>query len=161
MIVRHKIVIAGLLYVMCLFAQYAVSQKANDFVYTQADGTQHTLFSLQSEMILVYFYDPTCEDCHELMSRLNMSDIVNRLIDRERLTVLAVYPEDDMEVWEPYVDVIPTVWINGYDKGAVINTEGLYTITSLPAVFLLDKEKNICLQTVAFKDIERELLKRE
>lgn len=158
---KYKIILLGLSFVVTLFAQESTLPKANDFVYTMADGTQHSLYTLQSEIVLLYFYDPTCEDCHQLMVDLNTSEVINQLIDSKRLSVLAVYPEEDMEVWEPYIDAIPSVWINGYDKGAVINTEGLYYMTSLPALYLLDKEKNICLHTTDFKDIERELLRRK
>ena len=138
-------------------AQHISLEKANNFVYTQVDGTQHTLYALQSEMVLLYFYDPTCEDCHELMEQLNVSGVVNEMIADNRLSVLAVYPEDDMGVWEPYLSHVPSTWINGYDKGAIVHSEGLYHFTSLPTLYLLDKEKNICVQTTSFDAVEQEL----
>lgn len=140
-------------------AQQPVFEKANDFVYTQADGEQSTLYALESEMLLLYFYDPTCEDCHALMEQLAASETVNQLIEENRLQILAVYPEDDMAEWKPYVSHIPPNWTNAYDDGARINMEGLYLFTSLPALYLLDGEKRICLQTTAFDDVERELKK--
>jgi thiol-disulfide isomerase/thioredoxin len=134
--------------------------KANDFVYTQANGVEGTLYTLESEILLLYFYDPTCEDCHELKEQLNTSEIVNQLIDEKRLVILSVYPEDDMDLWMPYTKQIPSNWINGYDKGATINVEGLFLLTSLPTLYLLDEEKNIVLQTTTFEDIEQELEKK-
>lgn len=133
--------------------------KANDFIYTQANGVEGTLYTLESEILLLYFYDPTCEDCHELMEQLNTSGIVNQLINEGRLQILAVYPEEDMDLWMPYVEQVPSNWINGYDKGATINVEGLFLLTSLPSLYLLDEEKNIILQTTTFDDIEQELKK--
>lgn len=160
MVVRWWVVILCLLFAEASYAQNETSEKANDFVYTLADGTQHTLYSLHSEMILLYFYDPTCEDCHELMEQMHASEIVSRLINNKRLLILAVYPEEDMEIWQPYADHVPSTWINGFDKGATINMGGLYNLTSLPAVYLLDDEKNVYLQTIDFKEIEQALERR-
>ena len=132
-------------------------ERANDFTYTLASGEQHTLYALRSDMVLLYFYDPTCEDCHLLMSQLEASTIVNRLIDDQKLTVLAVYPEDDTETWNKYADHIPPQWINGYDKGVKIHTEGIYLIKSFPTLYLLDKEKMICLKEMTFDELENKL----
>lgn len=160
MIARCWIILFCVWFAGICHAQHASLEKANNFVYTQADGTQHALYALQSEMILLYFYDPTCEECHALMEQLNESEFVNQLIADNRLSILAVYPEDDMEIWEPYVSRVPSTWINGYDKGATVHSEGLYFFISTPVLYLLDEEKNICIQTTSFEAIEQELMKK-
>jgi cytochrome oxidase Cu insertion factor (SCO1/SenC/PrrC family) len=132
-------------------------EKACDFTYTLASGKQGTLYALRSEWILLYFYDPTCEDCHALMERLKASETLKRLIGEKRIRVLAVYPEEDTAVWLEQAEQVPQTWINGYDKGAVIFTEGLYEMTSLPALYLLDRDKNIRLKTAAADEVENEL----
>ena len=142
------------------FAQQSESDsfgKANDFTYTLASGEQQTLYALRSELVLLYFYDPTCEDCHLLMSQLEASAIVNRLIDCKKLTVLAVYPEDDTETWNEYADHVPQQWINGYDKGIKIHSEGIYIINQFPTLYLLDKDKMILMKEMTFKELESEL----
>ena len=132
-------------------------ERANDFTYTLASGEQETLYSLKSETVLLYFYDPTCEDCHVLMSRLETSELINRLIDESLLTVLAVYPEEDTEIWNEYTCHVPQKWINGYDKGVKIHTEGIFFIKSFPALYLLDKDKMILLKEMSFNELENEL----
>ena len=132
-------------------------ERANDFTYTLASGEQHTLYALQSNMVLLYFYNPTCEDCHLLMSQLEASNIVNRLIDGKKLIVLAVYPDDDTETWNKYADHIPQQWINGYDKDIKILTEGIYLINRFPTLYLLDKDKMICKKDLTFKELENAL----
>jgi cytochrome oxidase Cu insertion factor (SCO1/SenC/PrrC family) len=132
-------------------------EKANDFTYTLASGKQGTLYALGSEWTLLYFYDPTCEDCHALMERLNASETLNRLMEEKRIRVLAVYPEEDTAVWLEQAEQVPQAWINGYDPGAVIHTEGLYRMTSLPALYLLDRDKNIRLKTASADEVEKEL----
>ena len=132
-------------------------EQANDFTYTLASGEQHTLYALQSDMVLLYFYDPTCDDCHLLMSQLETSNIVNRLIDCKKLTVLAVYPEDDIETWNEYADHIPPQWINGYDKGVKIHTEEIYIINQFPTLYLLNREKMVRMKEMTFAALESEL----
>ncbi|MDR1102521.1 MAG: redoxin domain-containing protein [Tannerella sp.] len=132
-------------------------ERASDFTYTLASGRQGTLYALRSEWILLYFYDPTCEDCHALRERLNASETLNRLIGEKRLRVLAVYPEDVTGEWREQAEEMPPTWINGYDRGAVINTDGLYLMTSLPALYLLDRDKNIRLETAKADEVEKEL----
>ena len=132
-------------------------EQANDFTYTLASGEQHTLYKLQSDMVLLYFYDPTCDDCHLLMNQLETSNIVNQLIDSKKLTVLAIYPEDDMEIWNEYADHIPPQWINGYDKGVKIHTEEIYIINQFPTLYLLDKDKMIRMKEMTFAALESEL----
>ncbi|MDR3261852.1 MAG: thioredoxin family protein [Tannerella sp.] len=141
-------------------AQQTVSappERATDFTYTLATDRQGTLYAIHSEWILLYFYDPTCEDCHALMERLNASEVINRLIEEKRLQVLAVYPEEDTEAWLEQAKHVPPAWVNGYDKGAVINTKGLYLIKTLPALYLLDRDKNIRLKEATAEEVENEL----
>jgi peroxiredoxin len=154
------VIILCLWYAGACLAQSPASgtpEKASDFTYTLASGKQGTLYALRSEWILLYFYDPACEDCHALMERLNGSKRLNRLIEAKRIRVLAVYPEDDTAVWIEQAEHVPRTWINGYDKGAVIHTEGLYRMTTLPALYLLDRHKNIRLKTATADEVEDEL----
>jgi peroxiredoxin len=132
-------------------------ERASDFTYTLASGRQGTLYALRSEWILLYFYDPTCEDCHALRERLNASETLNRLVGEKRLRVLAVYPDDADAAWLEQAEEMPPAWINGYDRGAAIHTGGLYRMTSLPALYLLDRDKNIRLQTAKADEVEKEL----
>ena len=132
-------------------------ERANDFTYTIVTGEQHTLYALRSELVLLYFYDPTCEDCHLLMSQLEASPVVNRLIETQKMTVLAVYPDDDTETWNVYTDHVPQHWINGYDKGVKILTEGLFLLKSFPTLYLLDKDKRIRMKEMTFSELENVL----
>ncbi|MDR0843801.1 MAG: thioredoxin family protein [Tannerella sp.] len=132
-------------------------QRANDFTYTLASEEQGTLYEIQSERTLLYFYNPTCEDCQLLMEQLSESDVINRLIANKRLTVLAVYPEEADDIWEEHAELVPKTWINGYDQEAKINIEGIYIITKFPALYLLDKDKNIILNETTLEEVVKQL----
>lgn len=133
------------------------SSKASDFVYTLPSGEQASLYALSSNHILLYFYDPTCEDCEALMKRLSASELLKRLIDKRELQVLAIYPDNDSTEWKKHAAHIPATWINGYDKQLTIIPEGNYMFRALPALYLLDRDKNILLREATTEAIEKEL----
>ncbi len=134
-------------------------EKAGDFVYTPASGEKGSLYALSSNWLLLYFYDPTCEDCQALMEKLSTSDVLNRLIAEGELQVLAIYPDNDSAQWKNYATHIPATWINGYDEHSTIILESNYMFRSLPALYLLDKEKYIRLQETTAEAVEKELKK--
>lgn len=53
--------------------------KAGNFTYTLGSGQKDSLYALTSEWILLYFYEPTCEDCRLLTEQIAGSEILNRL----------------------------------------------------------------------------------
>jgi hypothetical protein len=132
-------------------------EKANDFVCTLASGEDIRMYSLSAEALLLCFYDPSCEDCHALMKRLDASPLIKRLAGEKRLLMLAVYPEEDVALWKENSSHVPVGWINGYDPGVRIILDNLYDFTRLPALYLLDGQKRFLLKEATTEDIEREL----
>jgi len=51
---------------------------AGDFTYAQASGATATLHALTAPRVLVYFYDPTCEDCEALTRRIDRGHRIER-----------------------------------------------------------------------------------
>jgi hypothetical protein len=137
-----------------------VSEQASDFAYTLASGEVKRMYALSAEALLLCFYDPACEDCHALMKQLEDSPVVRQLIDEKRLLVLAVYPEEDVELWEENASHVPVGWINGYDPGVKIILNDLYDFTKLPTLYLLDGQKRYLLKDATAEDVERELAGR-
>ena len=41
---------------------------------------------------------------------------------------------------------MPNEWINGYDKGQLIDREKLYNVNAIPALYLLDKQKVVLVK---------------
>ena len=117
--------------------------KAGNFTYT-----------LGSEWILLYFYEPTCEDCRLLTEQIAGSEILNRLFAEKKLQVLAIYPDNDRELWKSHASHLPEQWINGYDEHLSIIPGSNYLFHSLPALYLLDKEKYIRLRETTLEAIE-------
>ena len=119
---------------------------ATDFAYTTASGTQGRLHTLSSEILILFFYNPGCADCRRVKELMSESAAVDALHKAGRLKVLALYPDKDLTEWKKYLPENPKWWISAYDKGAVIQTKGLYDLKAIPTLYLLDGNKRVALK---------------
>ena len=107
--------------------------------------------------MLVYFYDPTCEDCEALTRRLASSEPINRLIDEGQLQVLAICPDNDSAQWAAHAPYVPPRWINGYDRDLTVMPADGFLFRSLPALYVLDESKRFLLTEATAEEVERVL----
>lgn len=116
---------------------------ANDFTYTLKNGRTGTLHAINTDRILLFFSNPGCQNCKEIIDMLSASDHVTRLIDEGKLTVLNVYPDSDLTEWYGYMSHYPNSWINGFDAENILNSDKIYYIKAIPSLYLLDSEKRV------------------
>lgn len=136
-----------------------VGTRAANFSYTLASGKSHELYKLTSEYTLLIFSNPGCSTCEAVIERLTRSNEVNRALSlnnpgRTMLTILTVYPDEDLDEWLTYLPKMPATWVHGYDKGMKISREKLYDIRAIPTIFLLDKDKKVVLKDVSVDGVE-------
>lgn len=127
---------------------------ASDFTYTLHSGRQGRMHSICSPYTLLWFYDPDCEGCAAMLEAMKRSDILNHPKVLEHVTVLAVYPDEDIELWRSHRHRIPAAWTNAYDKKLVILTEELYDLKGMPTLYLLDRNKRVLLKDASVKEVE-------
>ena len=65
---------------------------------------------------------------------------------RTMLTILTVYPGENIGKWVDYLLQLPAEWIHAYDQGMVITKKNLYDIKAYPTLYLLDKNKKVILK---------------
>jgi hypothetical protein len=126
--------------------QNRLGQPANDFRYTLASGASGTLYGLQAEYVLLFINNPGCAMCREIREAITSSPMLSEMIERGRLKVLALYPDEDLTEWRDYRDHIPASWINAYDKGCVVREKSLYDLHAIPALYLLDSRKRVLVK---------------
>lgn len=126
--------------------QNRVGYKANDFRYTLASGKTGTLYGLQAEYVLLFINNPGCPMCREIREAITASPMLNEMIERGRLKVLALYPDEDLTEWRNYRDQIPPTWINAYDAGCVIRDRDLYNLNAIPSLYLFDRDKRVLVK---------------
>lgn len=121
---------------------------ANDFRYTLASGASGSLYGLRSPYTLLFFNNPGCPSCRETQQQLMESTFITRMIAEGHLTILAVYPDQDLDAWREYSKSFPKSWIYSYDKPLRIKNEELYDLKAIPTMYLLDKNKTVMLKDV-------------
>lgn len=128
-----------------------VGKKATNFNYTLASGETLSLYSIKSDYLLLIFFDPECSTCDAVIRQIRESESVNNAMKmnsptRTMLTVLTVYPGENLNVWLDYLPQLPAEWTNAYDQGMVITKKNLYDINTYPILYLLDKNKKVILK---------------
>ncbi len=136
-----------------------VGQKARNFAYTLPSGQSYTLYDLKSEYTLLMFSNPGCSTCEAVTKQLGQSKELSGALSlnspgRTMLTILTIYPDNDLEEWLAHLDKMPTAWIHGYDKGMKITHEKLYDIKAIPTLYLLDSNKNVILKDTSIESLE-------
>lgn len=136
-----------------------VGHTASDFTYTLQNGDSKKLSSLKSEYTILIFSNPDCATCAAATRMLANSEVINKALSlnspsRTMLTILTVYPDDDIEEWERHVPELPQNWVHSYDKGMNITTQKLYDIKAIPTIYLLDKNKKVILKDTTIDTLE-------
>lgn len=126
--------------------QNRLGQPANDFRYTLASGATGTLYGVKAEYVLVFISNPDCPMCREVREAITSSPMLSEMIERGRLKVLSIYPDEDLTAWRAYRGRIPADWIDGYDDGCVIRSTGSYDLSAIPALYLLDERKRVLVK---------------
>ncbi len=124
-----------------------IGTTAADFKYTLKNGRTGTLHQIKTEYLLLFFSNPECQNCQEIIDALANLPEITQLIDQKRLVVLNIYPDADLSEWYGYLSNYPENWINGYDQNLILNMQTIYNIRAIPSLYLLDNEKK-----VIFKD---------
>jgi len=148
------------MYLLELAKRNRVGEKAANFTYTLPNGKQSNLYSLVSDYTLIFFYNPGCNACEEIMGQLKSSLSIGYLMKENRIKILAVYPDEDLTEWKNYLSSFPKEWINSYDKGTHIMDKEIYDLKAIPTLFLLDKDKKVILKDTSF-DLLENLLRQK
>ena len=120
---------------------------ATDFRFRNKYGKIRKLYSINAEWTLLFFSNPGCEACMNIINVLKDNPVISGMVKDKRLAVVNVYIDEDVEAWRSYMPVYPEQWYNGYDPDMVIRNELLYDVRAIPSLYLLDRKKN-----VIFKD---------
>ena len=126
--------------------QNRLGMVANNFKYRLADGTTGYLHDIEANYTILMFNNPDCPMCRDIIDQIGASPLLNELQELERLKVIAVYPDSDLEAWHRYLDKMPRRWIVSYDEGCVIDSDDLYNISAIPALYLLDNKKRVLIK---------------
>lgn len=126
---------------------------ASDFVYTLKTGTRGRLHKISTDYTILFINNPGCHACAETIGQLRSAEVIEKLHKDSRLTILAIYPDEDLDEWKKHIKDFPEDWINGYDKEQTINNKELYDLKAIPTLYLLDENKVVLLKDATFSNI--------
>lgn len=116
----------------------APGTKAPDIVLTAPDGSLHHLFRDGSQAkILLLFYEPDCNVCHDMMERLRTDPALEKGIADDSLRLVAVYQGDDVGAWMEHASSLPPQWEVRHDARGIIDGDELFIVRATPTVYLL------------------------
>lgn len=132
-----------------------LGQKASNFTYTLNSGKQGTLYGISSEYTLLFFHNPGCHACGEISVEIQASPLLQKMLSDKKLTILTIYPDEDIAEWKNHLSEFPTQWINGYDKQQEIQNKSVYDLKAIPTLYLLDRDKNVILKDTTIPEINQ------
>ena len=120
--------------------------KAADFRFADRTGRIRHLYDVKADNIILFFSNPGCTACLDIINTLKSMPLVAQGIASGRLAVLNIYIDEDLKAWREYMPIYPKEWINGYDPNYVIRTDVLYNVRAIPSLYLLDKDKKVIMK---------------
>ena len=120
--------------------------KAADFRFADRTGRIRHLYDVKADNIILFFSNPGCTACLDIINTLKSMPLVAQGIASGRLAVLNIYIDEDLKAWREYMPIYPKEWINGYDPNYVIRTDVLYNVRAIPSLYLLDKDKRVIMK---------------
>ncbi len=108
---------------------------------------QIDLYSINSPLTVVIFWDHQCGHCQKTMPRLNvLYDSLNKI--GIKFEIYSVYTQDDWEGWKKYVREKKLKYMNVGNMHGKSNYRREYFFISTPQIYILDKNKRIKLKNI-------------
>ena len=129
---------------MCALAP--TGSVAPDFRFMDARGRVHHLHEVRAGATLLFFSNPGCYACLDIINTLQGVAGLDEWIRRGDFAVVNVYIDEDLDAWRAYEPNYPRNWLCGYDPDGLVRADRIYNIRAIPSLYLLDGDKRILLK---------------
>lgn len=129
---------------MCRTNTYG--SKVPDIRYKDIKGHAGTLYGVKADYTMLFFSNPGCESCKEIIKDVMSRGYVESMISDKRLAVVNIYIDEEVAKWRDYSHNYPSSWINGYDYTFSLRDSGDYDIRAIPSLYLLDSHKRVLMK---------------
>jgi thiol-disulfide isomerase/thioredoxin len=127
-----------------------IGKKAENMVMDSYKGIFVSLYDVEKDFTVLYFWEPNCGHCQEATPKLKA------YYDKPKdysLEVFAVCTTADKEKWTKYIEDNKLTWINGWDPKRISHFDFYYNVQSTPTIYVLDKDKKIIAKKLAVEEI--------
>lgn len=122
-----------------------------DFAFTDRGGKEHTLYHELGKPMILFFYDPECDDCHSTARELAADTAVNAALESGAVRLLAINPAS-ADGWRDIPQDFPPTWLDGNDDGVLDASEAFF-FSSFPSIYFLDAKGKVVLKDPSVSDI--------
>ena len=127
-----------------------IGKKAENLVMDSYNGIFVSLYDVEKDFTVLYFWEPNCGHCQEATPKLKV------YYDKPKdysLEVFAVCTTSERAKWTKYIEDNKLTWINGWDPKRSSHFDYYYNIQSTPTVYILDKNKKIIAKKLGVEEI--------
>jgi thiol-disulfide isomerase/thioredoxin len=127
-----------------------IGKKGENIVMDSYKGIFVSLYDVEKDFTILYFWEPNCGHCKEVTPKLKA--FYEKRKDYS-LEVFAVCTIADKEKWAKYIEENKLPWINGWDPQRSSRFDYYYNVQSTPLVYILDKNKKIIAKKISIEDL--------
>jgi peroxiredoxin len=135
-----------------------IGQKGPNIISTDQNGKQQELLAKTADYLIIYLYNPDCDNCQAETPKLYTYWQKNRnLVD-----VYAIGVDTDEKQWKDYINKLNLQWTNVYDPTNK-SIYAKYYVDLTPEIYVLNKDRVIIgknlktdqIQSIIDRDIEK------
>jgi thiol-disulfide isomerase/thioredoxin len=127
-----------------------IGKKAQNLIMDSYSGIFVSLYDINKEFTILYFWEPDCGHCKEATPKLKAYYDTAR---NNGVEVFAVCTQSDKKKWTKYIEDNQLTWINGWDPERASHYDIYYNVQSTPTIFILDRNKKIIAKKLSVEDI--------
>jgi len=127
-----------------------LGEKAHNLIMDSYRGIFVSLYDIEKDFTILYFWEPDCGHCAEA------TPILKAYYDKTRdsgIEVFAICTTAEKTKWEKYIEENKLDWINGWDPERRTNFGYYYNVESTPLIYILNRDKTIIAKKLSVEDI--------
>lgn len=127
-----------------------IGMKAENLVMDSYKGIFVSLYDVDKEFTILYFWEPDCGHCKEATPKLKA---YYDKVKNDGVEVFSVCTTANKQEWAKYIEENGLTWINGWDPDRRTHFDYYYNVQSTPMVYILDRNKKIIAKKLSVDDI--------
>lgn len=127
-----------------------IGMKAKNLVMDSYNGIFVSLYDIEKDFTILYFWEPNCGYCKEVTPKLR--DFYEQSKEKG-IEVFSICTIDDKELWSEYIEKYELRWINGWDPERLTHFDFYYNVQATPMIYILDRDKTIIAKKISVDDI--------
>lgn len=127
-----------------------IGLPAKDLVMNSYKDVYVSLYDIEKDFTILYFWEPSCGHCKETTPKLQE---FYKTAKDNGIEVFAICTTDAKEDWSKYIQENNIDWINGWDPERTTHFDYYYNVQATPLIYILDRDKKIIAKKLSVEDL--------